>query len=245
MSMKKIMTTALLLCTALLTVYGQNSILQKVNDIKKQTDVYYWAQYAHPIEDTAFVYATKWLMIYANLDEKDPSQLEEIKPLVKRIKIDANSKIRAFVYIKKSDVQMIGGMTNETTIEDNAIAADENATIVDTSTPIVPTPTPVSKAFVPDVFVQNIMGRKDIYQVYKFLQEQKSQGTVLQFGALKDVEDYNSLELVLFDMQSKEVISILSPVVHDNTRTNLMTGTPDSLDNYPEDMILAIWYIKN
>ena len=240
MSMKEIIMTALVLYVSVHTAYGQNSILQKVNDIKKQTDVYYWAQYAHPIEDTAFVYATKWLMIDANLDEKDPSLLEKIKPLVKRIKIDAKSKIRAFVYIKKSDIPI----ENKDMIGNDVTTSEEPLSIVDTPTTVVTPPTPAIKEFVPDVFVQNIIGRKEFLKVYQFLKEQKGQGTILQFGALKDVEDYNSLELILFDMQSKEVISVLSPVISGNKRTNLMTGTSDSLDNYPEDLVLAIWYIK-
>lgn len=238
--MKKIIIMAFVLCAPYFYAHGQNSIMQKVNDIKKQNDVYYWAQYAHPVEDTAFVNATKWLLDEINIPFDDQSKipLETIMPLVKRIKIDAGTKIRAFVYIKKADVPMSGGLSQP-------IAADNNISpSVESPVTPAPLPAPVSKTFVPDVFVQNIIGRKDIYQVFQFLKEQKNQGIVLQFGALKDVEDYSSLELVLFDMQSKEVISVLSPIVSGNTRTNLMTGTPDSLDNYPEDMILAIWYIK-
>ena len=237
--MKKNIMIVVVLNMAVIAAYGQNSILQKVNDIKKQNDAYYWAQYAHPVEDTAFVNATKWLLDEVNLlfDEQNKMSLATITPLVKRIKIDAGTKIRAFVYIKKTDIPGGGGVTGKT------VKVGENVTL--NSAPMPTTvPVPAVKTFVPDVFVQNIMGRKDIYQVYQFLKEQKSQGTVLQFGALKDVEDYNSLELILFDMQSKEVISVLSPVVSGNNRTNLMTGTTDSLDNYPEDMILAIWYIK-
>ena len=242
MNMKKIIMMIIVLNMALIATYGQNNILQKVNDIKKQTDVYYWAQYAHPVEDTAFVNATKWLFIEANIDEKDQNFQEKVTPFIKRIKMDSGSKIRAFVYIKKSDLQTIEDLSNNVIIEE--INENEVTNPIDAPTPTVPVQAPMVKTFVPDVFVQNIIGRKDIYKVYQFLKEQKSQGTVLQFGALKDVEDYNSLELILFDMQSKEVISVLSPVVSGNKRTNLMTGTTDSLDNYPEDMILAIWYIK-
>ena len=243
--MKKIIIMTIVLNMVFFDAYGQNGLLQKINDIKKQNDVYYWAQYAHPVEDTAFVNATKWLLDEVNLlfDEQNRMSVKDITPLVKRIKIDAGTKIRAFVYVKKTDIPEGGRMAGETIRGDEEVTSGSTPTPAENPMPAM-THTPAVKTFVPDVFVQNIMERKDIYQVYQFLKEQKSQGTVLQFGALKDIEDYNSLELILFDMQSKEVISVLSPVVSGNNRTNLMTGTTDSLDNYPEDMILAIWYIK-
>ena len=76
------------------------------------------------------------------------------------------------------------------------------------------------------------------------MKEQKTLGQILQFGPLKDVEEYGSLDLILFDLESKELISILSQETGVNKRMNLMTGMPDSLDNYPEDMVAVIWYIK-
>lgn len=235
--MNKLIITAFLLIAGMQNVTGQNNLLQKVNDIQKQNDVYYWAQYAHPVEDTAFVNATKWLLDEVNMqfDEANQMTVTDITPLVKRIKIDAGTKIRAFVYVRKADVAPGASQAS-------VIPASPRASV--TPHPATTLPEQAPRAFVPDVFVQTLMSRKEFYQVYQYLKEQKSQGNVLQFGALKDVEDYTSLELVLFDMQSKEIISILSPVTSGNKRTNLMTGTDDSLDNYPEDMVLAIWYIK-
>ena len=103
---------------------------------------------------------------------------------------------------------------------------------------------PSLAAFVPDAFVQRILQKKEFFKVYDYLKEMKAQGQILQFGPLKEVEDYSSLELILFDMQSKEVLTLLSPAIQGDVRTNLTTGTEDSLDNYPEDMLLVIWYIK-
>ena len=72
----------------------------------------------------------------------------------------------------------------------------------------------------------------------------KSQGEILQFGKLKEIEDYSSLDLILFDMQSQKIISMLSSATESGTRTNLVNGTMDSLDNYPTSMTAVIWYIK-
>ena len=72
----------------------------------------------------------------------------------------------------------------------------------------------------------------------------KSQGEILQFGKLKEIEDYSSLDLILFDMQSQKIISMLSSATESGKRTNLVNGTMDSLDNYPTSMTAVIWYIK-
>ena len=71
-----------------------------------------------------------------------------------------------------------------------------------------------------------------------------STGQVLQFGKLKDVDDYTSFDLILFDMNSQEIISILSAENTAGTRTNMILGTPDYLSNYPQNMTAVIWYIK-
>ncbi len=72
----------------------------------------------------------------------------------------------------------------------------------------------------------------------------KSEGQILQFGKLKDVEDYSSFELILFDMQSQEIITMLSPANNLGKRTNMVSGVEDSLENYPMNMTAVIWYIK-
>ena len=45
-------------------------------------------------------------------------------------------------------------------------------------------------------------------------------------------------------MQSKQVLSILSPVTRGDKRVNMATGMEDTLDNYPDDMLFVIWYMK-
>ena len=88
------------------------------------------------------------------------------------------------------------------------------------------------------------METENFIDVYKLLKYMKSQGEILQFGKLKDIEDYSSLDLILFDMQSQKIISMLSSATETGTRTNLVNGTTDSLDNYPTSMTAVIWYIK-
>ena len=72
----------------------------------------------------------------------------------------------------------------------------------------------------------------------------QSQGQILQFGKLKDVKDYSSFDLILFDMHSQEIVTMLSPVTASGNRMNVVDGFEDSLDNYPTNMTAVIWYIK-
>ena len=103
---------------------------------------------------------------------------------------------------------------------------------------------PAQRSFVPDAFVQRVMETKNFMDVYKLLKSLQAQGQILQFGKLKDVQEYNSLDLILFDMQSQQIITMLSPVTASGYRTNVVNGSEDSLDNYPTNMTAVIWYKK-
>ena len=110
----------------------------------------------------------------------------------------------------------------------------------------MPTPVPTSDRFVPDMFVQRIMEQKKFQSVHRYLRALKADGQVRMFGPLSQVaDDYSSLDLILFDKTSEEIITLLSGVNASGVRINLTTGKADSLDNYPEDMVAVIWYIKD
>lgn len=224
--MKKIIITILFFVSAIPIVRGQNQILQKINDIKSQSNLYFWSQYAHPNADTARINATRWLLIEINgkRSEDEEIPLEDVAGKIKHIKMERGGVIRDFAYIAKADI----GNVSETGI------SDSQSKVVNF----------VQDKFVPELFVQKIIEQNSFQAVYNYLKGQKAEGTILQFGALKDIDDYSSLDLILFDLNSKCVISILSGTTSGGGRINMMTGMPDSLENYPEEMTAVIWYIK-
>lgn len=208
-------------------VYGQDkkSLLERINSIKSQNDIYYWNQYTWYSADTAKINATSQLLSEVNCYRAENEQLtvEELMPHADYIVIDRGNAKQYFAYIKKTD----------------AIAIKKIGEIS-----IPPPDSPKLKPFVADAFTQRIMETGDFVNVYKLLKSLQEQGQVLQFGKLKDVEDYSSLELILFDMSSQQIITMLSPVNSSGHRTNLVGGFEDSLDNYPTKMTAVIWYIK-
>ena len=212
---------------------GQNTILEKINEIKAHYDEYYWNEYTHPNADTAIVNAYRRVIISISVHRQggqEPS-LEDIRPKMKHIKMNRGNLVRVFAYIKKSDVP--GEVEDEHSIANVAIASESPVQTVQEPS-----------RFVPDAFVQKIIQIGDFKKIYQFLKEQKQQGQVLQFGGLKEVDDYASLHLILFDLNSQEMISMLGPENTKGKRINLTNGSEDSLDNYPEDMVAVIWYIK-
>ena len=225
--------------------YGLNSmaqekaqLLQRINDIKSQSDIYYWDRYTHTNADSAKVNATKRMLIEININKADDEKMsvDKIMPITRYIKINRGPNVQYFAYVKKEEVAvMLQGTSNN--VQKKSITDDK----------ITSTQTSISVAirkFVPDAFVQRIVQTKVFMDVYKLLKSLKEQGQILQFGKLKDVEDYSSLDLILFDMQSQEVITLLSPTTESGNRINLVNGSDDSLDNYPTEMTAVIWYIK-
>lgn len=237
--MKRIIILMLVVsvCVSYVEAQSRTTLVQRINEIKSQNDIYSWDQYTHPNADTAKIGATKRLLLDVNSYRNETEQLsvEEVMPYATYINIDRGSLKQYFVYIKKTDAMAIGSGTTPTLVNTPVVSVSAN-------TPTV-TP-PATRSFVPDAFVQRIMETKDFMNVYKLLKSLQSQGQILQFGKLKDVEDYSSLDLILFDMQSQEVVTMLSPVNASGKRTNVVNGSDDSLDNYPTSMTAVIWYIK-
>jgi len=229
---------ATIVCASSLNAQNKNTLLQRINEIKSQNEVYFWDQYTHPDADTAKIGATKRLLLDVNSNRGDDAQLsvEEVMPHASYINIDRGNLKQYFVYIKKTDAIAIGGGSATLPVANTPVVG------VPVNTPAV---TPSSqRQFMPDAFVQRIMDTKYFINVYKLLKSFQSQGQILQFGKLKDVEDYSSLDLILFDMQSQQIITMLSPVTASGSRTNVVNGSEDSLDNYPTNMTAVIWYIK-
>ena len=217
--------------------YAQNktTLIQRMNEIKNQTETYYWDQATFLNTDTAKWVATERLLIGVNLNRSETAQLsvEEVMPYTSYINIDRGEKKQCFAYIKKTDAIAIG--SGNPVVSTPVVG-------VPVSTPV--TNRPIQRSFVPDAFVQRVMETKSFMNVYKLLKSLQTQGQVLQFGKLKDVVDYSSLDLILFDMQSQEIITMLSGITGTGSRTNLVNGSEDSLDNYPTNMTAVIWYIR-
>lgn len=213
---------------------NKSTLVQRINEIKSQTDMYFWDQYTHPNADTAKIYATKRLLLWINGDRNDDAQLsvEKAMPYIRYVTIDRGNLKQYFVYIKKTDAAAVGGVGQSASI----VGMDSISTA-----PIAS----VQKSFVPDAFVERIMETKTFVDVFKLLESLQLQGQVVKFGKLKDVEDYASLDLILFDMQSQEIVTMLSPVTTSGNRINVVNGSDDSLDNYPANATAVIWYIRN
>lgn len=224
----------LIVCVSYTEAQNKTSLVQRINEIKTQNDVYFWDQATYPDADSAKIVATNRLLTAVNIgrNESDKLSVDEVMPHVNYINIERGKLKQFFVYIKKTDAAAITG------------SSKVSVPIVNSPINTSALPSSALRSFVPDAFVQRIMETKDFLNIYKLLKSLQSQGKILQFGKLKDVEDYSSLDLILFDMQSQEVITMLSPVTASGYRQNVVDGKEDSLDNYPTNMTAVIWYIK-
>ena len=239
-------------CTSLSAQTGRNqSLVSLINSIKSQSDLYFWDQYTHPNADTAKVGAIKRLKlcIEAEVSEAEYSAVADIDPYVECVSIDRGSLKQNFAYIEKKTVhEVLSGKIPHKGEAAGDGGKGAGATGVSgggaqNTTESEPRPT-IQEKFVPDAFTLRLFEAKTFSNVYKLLKSMTSTGQVLQFGKLKDVDDYTSFDLILFDMNSQEVISILSAENTSGARTNMILGTPDSLNNYPQSMTAVIWFIK-
>lgn len=223
---------------------SKSTLVQQINSIKSQNDIYYWSQFTHPNVDSARINATRWMLEEINTYRANDNQLttQSLSPYLKHIKIDRGNVKQFFVYIKKTDAALIG--TESAPLDASAQMPTTAVTTGHATVTNVTPPVAVVRPFVPDAFVKRIMQAENFTNVYRLLQSMKAQGQILQFGKLRDVDDYSSFSLVVFDIKSQQALTILSPVAHDNMRINLLNGQEDSLDDYPKEMTAVIWYVK-
>lgn len=240
--MKRVVLSMMALLLGIVSVSAQNrsALLDRINEIKTQNDIYFWDQYTHPDADSAKVNATKRMLVDINPPATEGPGLSvgDIMPYAKYISLDRGTLKQCFVYIKKEEVPPVNGISYTASSVTSPSTSDYTEVAKPRET------TPIQKVFVPDAFVQRVMQTRKFVDVYKLLKYLNSQGDILQFGKLKEVEDYSSLDLILFDMNSQEIITMLSPITSGNLRINVVNGSEDSLDNYPTEMTAVIWYIK-
>lgn len=221
--------------TASMTAQSKSSILQRINAIKSNNDEYYWYQFAHFQGDTAKHYATKFLLQEINYEreEADMFSIEELEGHIEYLVVDRGNAKQYLAYMKKSYATR---------------TPRQNNSDIETQGPVVKDKTPIplteSKRFIAEGFVLRIKEVETFKNAYKLLRALQANGEVLQFGSLKEVEDYSSFDLILFDTQSQQIITVLSAEKSPGVRTDLLSGMDDSLDNYPREMTAVIWYIR-
>ncbi len=240
---------ALVSCVYIHAQTSQTSLLKRANEIKSQNDIYFWNQYTHPDNDTARIRATNYVLLEVNNERDANSQLSinDLMPYTQYITITRGNKKQVFAYIRKDEAAAIraGGLPMPGPVPVTSPTPVHNPAIVTNPTPVtIPTPN-VPRSFVPDAFVQRIVDTADFTAICRLLTTLKADGQVLQFGKLRDVEDYSSFDLILFDKQTQKVITLLSGTSgNGGMRTNLVTGYADALTNYPTATTAAIWFVK-
>ena len=228
--MKKIIIIMFLLAIVISLASAQSkvSVLQRVNEIKSSSD-YLWDQYTHTDIDTARLGVANRLILHVEsfLKKEGEVTVEDILQNAEFVNINRGNLKQCFAYIKKTDVLK---MTNASPVVEERVE-----------------PEPIQErhmGFVPDAFTMRIKETNDFMTVYKLLKSLQAQGEILQFGKLKDVDDYSSFDLILFNMSSQEVITLLSQETSPGIRKNMITGMDDSLKNYDTGTTAVIWYVK-
>ena len=208
-------------------LYAQTP-LERMNSIK-MSDEYIWDEYTHPSADTATVGAIQRLLLYIEVPEGRTLTEDDIRSQVKFIKIKRSNLTRMFAYIKKEDVKNILGVDVKQKSRVEEIPTEVDSVMSD---PIFE-PTPIA---------EEVMRQSDFYAVYKYIENQKLDGKISSYGALKDTQDIGTLNLVIFDKQTQRAVCVLSPVTTGESRINLVSGNTDALVNYEDGNHIAIWF---
>lgn len=263
MNNKRVLLCLAVMWTAVFSALSQErmTVKESINEIKSQSDIYYWEQFNSYQLDSAKLHATQLLLsrINENRPKRDRLTYDDLagSGRVSSLSVDRGSQVQCFVYIRKDEVNAITSSASAESRSDDmyfASAPAKKSKQETTAPPPVnvhvtekPRPSAATiarKKFVPDAFVQRVMQTGSFANVIRLLKSMKAEGKLQMFGKLSDIDDYSFCDLILFDMKSQEIVTMLSAENNDGRRTNMVSGEEDTLDNYPKEMTAVIWYIK-
>lgn len=222
--MKRFFLTACLL--ALVAVQAVADDFDRIIDIKLHSEEYLWAQARVPVKDDAINMAREMLVDEINgWIKENSSELTATRLLdaCEVICVKKGGLYLALAYLKKDD---IANLPPEPVKEE---APAEAAPAGD-----APAPENGEAAYDADKAVSLILTTQKMDVLKEMLEQDALMKEVCTWGdidASTKPGDINNSYLVIYNPESLEIVSVLSP--RQPKRVNLFTGMNDSTANYP------------
>ena len=208
-------------------LWAQNN-MNDINRIKRDKE-YLYGEATLDNKDAALSVAYELLKMEIKnwAAQKDPKinklVASEINEHTDTIILQRHNMIRAFVYVKLSNLVAVNG---------RAMAVEVNKGTHEGANPTVPntqsTPT-VTQQTNQDEVIERLMGANSFYDLEKIITPMKEKGIITDFGKYTTMTDPANCYLIIYDQNAK-VVTILGKGIKE--RQNLKTGKADSEINY-------------
>lgn len=231
---------ALLVSSACCMVHAQDDFVTRMNEIKMSNE-YYTAHNRADTEEAAFEKCVKDIMVSLSHGQYDEAFVRKNTQRLTK----PGSPCRVFLYLKKSAVpQKEADMSQikfkrDFQLEEAGDYHEIKPKPVSPKPEISKIPTTNADKSLLSRIVNDIQSRPTINNAYNSFNAKKDLGMVSAFGLLNSVSNTDDVYIVIYDANTQELISILSPI-QDGSRKNLITDTQDSFSNYHG--VNAFWF---
>lgn len=221
-------------------LWAQNT-LNDINRIKKDKE-YLYGEATLDKKDAALSVAYELLKMEIKnwAAQQDPKIKKliasDIKEYTDTIILKRHNMIRAFVYVKISNLVAINGKTMAVEMNQKSSEAVNPVAVSPTIIKTQPMPTPTPQTSRNEV-IERLMDVKSFYDLEKVITPMKEEGTITDFGKYNTMTDPANSYLIIYDQEAK-IVAILDKGV--KVRHNFVTGKEDSEVNYHG--CGAIWF---
>lgn len=213
------------------TIFAQND-LNDINQIKRDKEYLYGEATLDKREaaiDLAYELLKMEIKNWAAHNNPEISNLivSNISEYVDTIVLQRHNMIRAFAYVKISNLISVEGKTMTIEVNQKETEVLQPPSQTATTSPQLPpeTSNTTSKS---DVLVR-LLEVESFYDLENVIQPMKSEGKITDFGKYTTMKDPANCYLIIYDQNAK-VVAVLGKGIKE--RENLKTGKADSEINY-------------
>lgn len=211
-----------------LCMFAQGNATQSINEIKRQGDIYLYAEstsqtWEEALDNAKYLLGVEIETWVKSLDTKPADgYIAEAQNHVYNLKSMRGDRFRAFVYVKKTDVVPYNNVSQLVVVP---MSEEQKTTISEVSS----SRKQEADEYKPSKFEEEMMSITDANNIGMFIKRLKTEGKVVNYGKYKDMP--SGIDCYLF-VYNRDMAIPAYLYKQGDTYINIKTGKQDQVTNY-------------
>lgn len=226
--MDKRLTLLVLSLMVAVCMFAQTNATQSINEIKRQGDIYLYAEstsqtWEEALDNAKYLLGVEIETWVKTLDSKPADgYIAEAQNHVYNLKSMRGDRFRAFVYVKKTDIVPYDNISQLVVVP---MSEEQKTTISEVSSSRKKVPV----EYQPSEFEEEMMSITDANNIGMFIKRLKSEGKIANYGKYTDMP--TEIDCYLF-VYNRDMAIPAYLHKQGNTYINIKTGKQDQVTNY-------------
>lgn len=226
--MDKRLTLLVLSLMVAVCMFAQTNATQSINEIKRQGDIYLYAEstsqtWEEAMDNAKYLLGVEIETWVKTLDSKPADgYIAEAQNHVYNLKSMRGDRFRAFVYVKKTDIVPYDNISQLVVVP---MSDEQKTTISEVSSSRKKVPV----EYQPSEFEEEMMSIMDANNIGMFIKRLKTEGKVVNYGKYKDMP--SGIDCYLF-VYNRDMAIPAYLYKQGEKYINLKTGKQDQVVNY-------------